>query len=263
MYHFLKEIIINRQLIFKFATQDFRSRYLGSYLGILWAFVHPSLMILIYWFVFQVGFKSMPIGNIPFLLWLMTGLVPWFFLSESITNAANAIVDNSYLVKKVVFKVNMLPSVKIVSSLFIHLFFIAVLFVLFFLYGFGFSYYNIQIIYYLFSTLIFVFGISLISSCLVVFLKDIGQIINMLLQCCFWLTPIFWSFDVVPKEYHFWFKFNPLYYIVEGYRQTFLFHHWFWEAPTLTIYFWSVNVIILFIGTYLFKKLRPHFADLL
>jgi len=253
----------SRKLILELAKKDMQMKYLGNYLGILWAFVHPIIMILIFWFVFQVGFKSMPVDNFPFVLWLMAGIIPWFFFSESLSSATNAITDNSFLVKKIVFRVGILPIVKIVSSLFIHFFFIISLFFMFYLYGYKPSIYNIQVLYYLFATIVFVLSLSFITSSLIVFLKDVGQIVAMGLQFLFWLTPIFWSFKIVPVEYQFLLKLNPLYYIVEGYRYTFIYHEWFWQHKYLTSYFWGITIITLICGVALFKRLRPHFSDVL
>ncbi|TVX89409.1 ABC transporter permease [Paenibacillus agilis] len=262
-FGFFKDIYINKSLILRLSKKDFQSKHLGSYLGILWAFVHPALMILIYWFVFQVGFRSMPIGDIPFILWLLSGMVPWLFFSESVSGAANAVVDNSYLVKKVVFKVEILPVVKIISASFIHIFFVSILFLLLNLYDFPNTIYYLQYFYYLFATLVLVTGLTMVLSALIVFIKDVGQILNMILQFGFWLTPIFWSYDILPEKYQIFIKLNPLYYIVDGYRQTFLYHTWFWERPSLTIYFWGFCTVLLFVGVTLFKKLRPHFSDVL
>ena len=76
---FLVELISKRHVIIELTKRDFRTKYLGSYLGMLWAFVHPTINIMILWFVFQVGFKSQPVDNFPYILWMITGLIPWFF----------------------------------------------------------------------------------------------------------------------------------------------------------------------------------------
>ncbi len=260
---FLKDLIKSRRLIFELAKKDLQNRYLGSYLGIVWAFVQPMVTILIFWFVFQVGFKSAPVDNLPYVLWLICGMVPWFFFSEALQGATNSVVDNGYLVKKIVFRVDLLPIIRILSSLFIHIFFIIVIFVMFIIYGYRPSIYNIQVVYYLIATIALLLGLSWITSALVVFLRDLGQIIAIVIQFGFWLTPIFWSFNIMPEKYHFIFKINPIYYIVEGYRDTFINHIWFWQHYNLTISYWVITLILFFAGMLLFKKLRPHFADVL
>lgn len=166
---FLKGIVSNRSLLIDLVKNDFKSRYLQNYLGVLWAFIQPTITILIFWFVFQVGFKSAPVENVPFVLWLIAGMIPWFFLAEAITSATNSILDNSFLVKKVVFRVSLLPIVKIMSAFIVHLFFAVLMMFIYFLYGYHPSLYWLQIIYYMFSGFVLLLGLSWITSSIVIF----------------------------------------------------------------------------------------------
>uniref|UniRef100_A0AAE9TKJ9 ABC transporter permease n=1 Tax=Paenibacillus polymyxa TaxID=1406 RepID=A0AAE9TKJ9_PAEPO len=134
---------------------------------------------------------------------------------------------------------------------------------MFSIYGFQPNIYYLQIPYFLICMIALLLGLSWITSSLVIFLKDVGQVVSMILQFGFWLTPIFYSLTAIPEKYQFLIKLNPLYYIIEGYRGIFLYHYWFWERPQQTLYFWLVTFIFLLIGYYLFKKLRPHFADVI
>lgn len=132
-YRFLKDIYRSKRLLIDLAKNDFKSRYMNNYLGILWAFVQPMAMIAIFWFVFQVGFRAVPVDNFPFILWIMAGMLPWFFFAESLQSATQSILTNSFLVKKVVFRVSLLPIIQIGSALVIHLFFVLFLFGMFFI----------------------------------------------------------------------------------------------------------------------------------
>ncbi len=257
------DIFKNRELLWKLTKRDFRQRYLGSYLGILWAFIQPLITTLILWFVFQVGFKSMPVDNFPFILWLVCGMFPWFFISDSILSATTSIIESSFLVKKIVFRVELLPIVKIMSALVVHIFFVALIFLMFAYYGYSVSLYNLQIIYYFFAMICLSLGVSWLTSSLTVFLRDVGQFVSMVLQFGFWATPIFWSLKIVPEDFHLLLKLNPAYYIAEGYRQSFIYHEFFWDHYALTAYFWLFTLTAMFIGALCFKKLRPHFADVL
>lgn len=260
---FMKYLLTNRFLLWELTKKDMKAKYLGSVLGVVWAFIHPLITIVIYWVVFQLGFKNLPIGDIPFILWLLTGMVPWLFFSESFSSATNSILENTYLVKKVVFRISVLPLIKIVTSMIVHMFFIFILFLMFFLYHYEITIYTIQIIYYLIATVFLVLGLSLITSSLVVFAKDFGQIIGVIIQFLFWLTPIFWNLNIVPVQYQIYFKLNPVFYLVEGYRDSFIYHKWFWEHSLLTPYFWIFTILVLVLGIKMFKKLKPHFADVL
>lgn len=263
LFIFIEDMIKGRKIIFELAQKDFKSKYLGSYLGIIWAFVQPIITVIIFWFVFQEGFKTAPINNFPYVLWLLTGMIPWFFFSESLSSSTNAIVEYSYLVKQVVFRVGILPVIRIISALFVHLFFLIFLFFMFWCYGYKPNLYNLQAIYYLLATITLVLGLSWITSSLMVFLKDIGQIVGVVLQFGFWITPIFWSLEIIPINYRYLIKLNPIFYIIDGYRNTFIYHRWFWQEPSLTIYFWALNLTLLVSGALIFRRLRPHFADVL
>lgn len=263
VYRFFRDLVQNRRLLADLVKNDFKSRYLQNYLGILWAFVQPAATIVIFWFVFQVGFKAAPVQDTPFIIWLIAGMIPWFFLAEAWQSATNSILDNSFLVKKIVFRVAMLPIVKITSALIIHGFFVALMLSIFMVYGFEPSLYWLQMGYYLFASLVLLLGLAWITSSVVIFFRDLGQIVSMLIQFLFWLTPIFWMLSMVPEQYRFWFELNPAYYITQGYRDSLIDHVWFWDKPQQALVFWSVTLVTFVLGALIFRKLRPHFADVL
>ena len=262
-FFFVVDLFVKRDLVIRLAKRDFKSRYLGSYLGLLWAFIHPSVTIAVFWFVFQVGFKSKPVNNYPFILWLMTGIIPWFFFSEALSGGSNSVVEYSYLVKKVLFRVSTLPIVKIISALVIHLFFIAVMVGFFLAYGYRLDLYALQLFYYLFAMMFFLLGLTWLTSALAVFIKDVGQVIAVFIQFGFWMTPIFWSIDILPAKYQIYIKLNPIYYLTEGYRDALIHKVWFWEHHFYTMYFWMVSLLLFIVGAIVFIRLKPHFADVL
>lgn len=260
----IKELYQNRKLIFNLAKNDFKTKYAGSYLGVFWAFVQPVITVLVFWFVFQVGFRSAPVQqNVPFVLWLIAGLVPWFFFSDGFTNATNSFMEYNYLVKKVVFKISILPIVKIISAIFVHVFFIAITIMLYAINSKYPTIYMTQILYYSFCAFFLTLGLSYITSAVVLFFKDLGQVISIFLQVGLWMTPIMWSYTMLPEKYRWVLKLNPMYYIVEGYRDTFINHVWFWERYNQTAYFWAISIPVFLIGAIVFKKLKRHFADVL
>lgn len=257
------ELYTNRKLVWDLSKNDFKTKYAGSYLGIIWAFIQPVVTVLIYWFVFQVGFKSAPMNDFPFVLWLVAGIIPWFFFNEALLNATNSLLEYNYLVKKVVFKISILPIVKIMSSLYVHIFFIIFANVVYLINGYLPTIYMIQIIYYSFCTFVLTLAIAYATSAMIVFLKDLGQIVNIMLQFGMWMTPIMWSYDMISPKYQWILKLNPMYYIVEGYRDTFIRHVWFWERFNQTVYFWVLTLGLFVVGIVIFKKLKNHFADVL
>jgi teichoic acid transport system permease protein len=259
-----QELTNNKTLIWNLSKNDFKTKYAGSYLGITWAFIQPIITIIVYWIVFEYGLKAgAPIIGVPYIVWFMSGLIPWFFFQEALINATNCMIEYSYLVKKVVFKISILPIVKIVSSLFVNLVFIGFLFVVCAIYGFYPSQYTIQLIYYSFCTFVLVLGISYATGAMILFFKDLGQIINIILQIGMWATPIMWSYSIVPNRFQWIVKLNPIYYIVEGYRDTIINKVWFFQRYFQTVYFWVIALGLFMFGAIIFKKLKPHFADVL
>lgn len=264
------ELFHNRKLIFNLAKNDFKTKYAGSYLGIIWAFVQPIVTIIVYWFVFEKGLKAGGINTkagitAPFVLWLTAGIVPWFFFQDAWNGATNALMEYAYLVKKVVFKVSILPIIKMISAWFVHLFFIAFILLLYACYGYYPDIYTLQVIYYSAAMFLLVLGLSYATSAIVLFFKDLTQIINLILQVGVWVTPIMWNIDTMelPPVLLQIFKLNPMYYIVAGYRDALINKVWFFEHPGESIYFWIVTMSLLGIGMLIFKRLRVHFADVL
>lgn len=258
------EIYRDRAMFLTLVKNDFQARFAGSYLGLFWAFVQPVILICLYWFVFQVGLRSGSVSNHPFILFLMTGLVPWFYFSESWSGATNVLLEYNYLVKKVVFNVGFLPALKVCSALFVHLFFLAILTVLSLIYGYGIHPYLLQLVYYMFGSALLVLGLSYATAAFTVFFRDMSQIVGIVLTIGIWMTPIMWNAEAtIPGALIYIFKLNPMYYIVDGFRDCFLNGIWFWQKPVWTIYFWCVTVAIYLLGVKLFNRLKVHFSDVL
>ncbi len=265
-----KELIENRKLLFSLSKNDFKTKFAGSYLGIFWAFVQPIVTVVLYWFVFEKGLKAGGVStsegiSVPFVLWLIAGLVPWFFFSDSVSGGTNALIEYNYLVKKVVFKISILPVIKIISAVFVHVFFIAFMLIMFVVMGYGIYLPYIQIIYYSFCVFALSLGISYITSSIAVFFRDLTQLVSIVLQVGTWLTPIMWNFDGMnlPGALRIVFQLNPMYYVVQGYRSALIEHDWFWQMPVLSCYFWGFVVICFVLGSCIFRRLQVHFADVL
>lgn len=262
------ELYQNRRLIWKLAKNDFKKRYAGSYMGAVWAMVQPVVTVLMYWIVFEKVFGgSGPRGDngleVPFMLFLTAGLVPWFFFSEALTNGTNALLEYNYLVKKVVFKISILPIIKVIAATFIHAFFVLILLIVAFAYEYYPNVYTLQLIYFSACLFIFVLALSYSTCALVVFFRDLSQIINIVLQIGMWVTPIMWNIDEFNNSWIKLLKLNPMVYIVSGYRSAIYEHTWFWEDFYSTMYFWIVTVVLFGLGALIFKKLKVHFADVL
>lgn len=265
------ELWQSRHLIWKLAKNDFKKRYSGSYLGVIWAMAQPVVTVVMYFFVFDLIFGSEgPLltngTRAPYVLSLTAGLVPWFFFTEALNHGTNALLEYNYLVKKVVFKISVLPIIKVIGATFIHVFFVGVLLILACLYGYYPTVYTLQLIYYSACLFIFVLAICYTTCAVVVFFRDLAQIINIALQIGIWATPILWNLGDMQTKFGdgvLLFKINPLVYIVEGYRSAIFEKQWFFEDFFSTMYFWIVTVLLFALGALVFKRLKVHFADVL
>ncbi len=253
-----------RKLVTRLAVNDFKTKYAGSYLGIIWAFVQPLVTIFVYWFVFST-FRSGGVRQVPYILWMIAGLIPWFYFQDALNSGTNVLIEYSFLVKKVVFNIDVLPLVKLISGLFVHVFFVFVMLVLYCVMGHVPGITVIQVVYYTFAMFMLALGIVYTTSAVNVFFRDLAQVINICLQVGVWMTPIMWNFNDLRMGavMQTIFKLNPMYYIVEGYRLALIDHQWFWRRPTQTIYFWAVTIFLFWLGRRIFTKLKVHFADIL
>ena len=260
---FIGEIYDRRKQIYDLTKRDFADRYTGSFLGMLWAFLEPLAMMGIMWAVFSLGLKVRPSGDVPFVAYLFTGMVAYNFFSETVSSSAGVIRSYSFLVKKVKFRVAILPIVKINSALLVHFIFLFIVMGVIMASGIRPSLYWLQAAYYMFSLLFLLLGLGWLLSALGVFIRDIANVVQICVTFGFWLTPIFWNKEMLPDEYERFLYLNPMYYIVQGYRDSFLYHIPLWERPVPALYFWTLSISTLLAGILVFKKLRPHFADIL
>ena len=266
----VREFYKDRKLIKKLALNDFKTRYAGSYLGIVWAFIQPVVTVLVYWIVFEKGLKQgtdiVTQGiQVPYLLHLMSGLVPWFFFSEALMNGTTSLLEYNYLVKKVVFKISILPFIKIIAASFIHIFFVCFMLLVTMCYGIHPTVYWLQLIYYSFCLFMLVLATSYSTCSIVIFFRDLTQLISIGLQVGMWATPILWNISILANHpvLAFIFKLNPVYYIVNGYRGSLYGEEFIWQSPWLTLYYWALVLVLFVAGRIIFKRLKPHFADVL
>ncbi len=262
------ELFNSRKLIWRLAVNDFKKRYAGSYMGVVWALVQPVVTVLMYYFVFDRIFHSrsqMVAGGVevPYVLFLTTGLVPWFFFNEALMNGTTSLLEYNYLVKKVLFKISILPLIKVIAALFIHVFFACVMLVVAIMYGYTPTIYTLQIFYYAVCEFILVLSICYTTCAVVVFFRDLTQILAIVLQVGQWATPILWDINMLPDRLKWIIKLNPMTYIVNGYRNAVYGDEWFFEHFYSSTYFWIVVAFIFCIGSLIFKRTKPHFADVL
>lgn len=262
------ELYNSRRLIIRLSANDFKKRYAGSYMGIIWAFVQPAVTVVMYWIVFDFIFSAksqMAAGgvDVPYVLFLTTGLCPWFFFMDALNGGTASLLEYNYLVKKVVFKISVLPLIKVISAFFVHVFFVGLTLLLSLAYGRYPDIYWLQIPYYMICLFVLSLSICYTTCAVNVFLRDLSQLISIGLQVFQWATPILWDINGVRTDLRWILKLNPMTYIVEGYRDAVYGENWFFEHFYSSTYFWLCTVALFIVGSLIFKRTKVHFADVL
>lgn len=262
------ELYQNRRLIWRLSRNDFKKRYAGSYLGTIWAMVPPIVTVAMYWVVFDRIFGSGPQvtytgGEVPYVLFLTAGLVPWFFFSDAVMGGMTSLMEYNYLVKKVVFKVSILPIIKVTAAMFVHIGFSVVLVLIAAFYGYTPTVYTLQLFYYTFCEYVFILGLSYATCAIVLFFRDLQNLVSIIMQVGMWATPILWNINTLREKYKPFIKLNPMTYIVEGYRSAVYEQQWFWEHFYSSTYFWIVTALLFVVSALIFKKMKPMFADVM
>ncbi len=253
-------------LLLTLTRQDLRNRYVGATLGLAWSFLQPLVMALVLWFVFAVALRARPVAGVSYVAWFLAALAPWSCFSESLPAATQAFREFAYLVTKVRFEIAILPLVKILASAAVHLLFLLVVMGILLAGGVRPTWFWLQTLYYLAALVLLTQALAWITAPLNVFLRDTAYGLQVLLQLGFWVTPIFWDFAMIPPRLQgasLLLHLNPMAYIVRGYRRSLIEGAPFWNDGWWALYFWTFTAVTWLAGWRLFRRLRPHFADVL
>ena len=253
----------NRVMLWQLAKNDLKARFATSFLGIGWAFIQPLCTILVLWFVFQVGLRNSAVEGIPFIVWYAPAYLVWSFFQETVSNMTNCIREYHYLVRKVNFKISLIPTVKMIPGILVHVGFFVFIICLNLIYGNRFHISNLQMIYYFGCAIALAYGLGLICATIAPFAGDIQSIVNVVMNVGFWATPIVWNIESMPGTVQKILKLNPMYYVCNGYRDAWLTHVPFWHRMGTTVWFWVVALILILVGCRLFRKMSPEFVDVL
>ncbi len=260
----LNEQLRSLPLIIRIALYDTKSKYQLHYLGVFWQLLNPLIQIMAYWFVFGVGIKrGAPVDGYPFIIWMLAGIIPWFFIAPTLTEGANSIYKRINLLSKMNFPVSVLPSVTIMSNLLSYFTMIALFILVMVLSGYYPTLHWLQYFYYLFCMIAFMFSISLFNSTISVIIRDYQQLLQSVTRLLFFLTPIFWNMGHLNETLQTILKLNPFYYLIEGFRNTFLNGDWFFNDVKYALYFWIITCIFFILGSMLHMKFRNRFVDFL
>lgn len=262
--NFILKVLLQRHLIKNFVLRDLRSRYVGSFMGIFWAVIHPLVLLVSYTFVFSVilhvrPWRSAGIANFP--VFLFSGILPWLLFQETVARSSTVILENANIIKKTLFPSEILPITVFLASLVNHAVGLAIL-VLVLALGFSkLSWLLLLLPLYLIPLMLFSLGLGWIVSCLNVFVRDTTQVLSVLLTFWFWFTPIFYSAEMVPEKLQLLMRLNPMTHVVNGYRDSLLaIRSPDWSSVVSLL---AVSGVVFVLGGFFFRNTKREFADVL
>jgi len=254
-----------KKQILQLAAVDLVKTYRGSALGWLWAVIKPSVTIFVYWFAFSVGLRAgAGVNGFPFFLWLVSGIVPWFYIQEMLSQGSTNFKRYDYLVTKIRFPVSTISTFVSLSKLYVHLALLMVVVVLFVLFGYPVDAYFLQLPIYVVLMFAFFTLWSMFASLLSAMSKDFANVVNSFVMAVFWVSGIMWDVNKINNPLlSKALMFNPVTFLATGYRNVFIYKRWFFEDTFGLMAFGIMLAVMAGLALYTFHRLRRDIADVL
>lgn len=261
----LKDHCVYRKQILKLAKSDLIKTYRRSALGWSWAIIKPAVMIFVYWFAFSFGLRQGgDVSGYPFFLWLIAGMVPWFYISEMLGQGTECICKNRYLVTKMKFPVSTIPTFTSISKFTVHLILVAMMLVIFIVMGYPPTIYLLQLPFYMLCLFLFFTGWALFASSIATVSADFTNLVKSFTTALFWLSGILWNVDLMEAQWiKTLFAWNPITYLTTGYRNCLVEQVWFFEEPEKFVPFLIVLIVMWMLGIASYHKVRKEMPDVL
>lgn len=263
LFRILEECWRNRYRLWRLSSYDVKVRNSETVFGFLWNFFNPALQIFVYWFVFAIGLRTpAPVEGYSYLIWMIFGIMPWFFINSAIMSSTTSIVAFRSVLKRMKFPVGIVPAKAVLSAFIEHLWAMVVVIALFFLCGYRMGVHAVNLLYFMVCALAFLLGFGLFASAVNVVFRDFQKIMNSILRLLFYLSPVVWSQDSLPEHLKFALRLNPIAYIIDGYRESILYNHTLMFHGRQAVYFWCVTILLLLVGAAVHDRLCRQFMDL-
>lgn len=261
---FIKTVWKNRKIAWQLGKNDFKNRFANTSLGSIWGFLQPFIFMMMYVVVFQFIFKQSGPNGAPYVVWFMPGMAMWMCINDGIIGASSSIRGYSYLVKKVVFPIDIIPIISLLANAFVALFLFAIATAVCVIFGFMPN--ILLVIYIIFSAYCFLVAITRFTSAISTLVPDFSNLLGIIMQLFFWFTPIVWDLTMV-AEHHTISRIlqcMPFTYLVTGFRNAFMGGNIVTQGHGIyTLIFWIITIVMFVWGNYIFKKSKKDFADVL
>ena len=251
-----KEIYNYRELLKTNIKKEIRGKYKGSWLGVLWTFLNPLLMLAVYAFVFPYILR-VNVDN--YTIFMIVALIPWNFFTTAIQSGTGSVVANGNILKKVYFPREIIP-ISITTSQSVNFLITCIIMAVFIIFsGVGFSVHALLFPLLVLIQYILILGLTFILSALTVFVRDIDHFVSVILMLGFYATPIVYQGEMLPKKFQIFLKLNLMAQLVEAYRSILYYH----RMPDMTmLIIWGLgSVALLVVGYLIFKKLEKSFVE--
>ncbi len=261
---FIINVWKNKKLILQLGKNDFKNRFASTSLGSIWGFIQPFIFMMMYVIVFQFIFKQSGPQGAPYVVWFMPGMAMWMCINEGLMSASTSITTYSYLVKKVVFPVDIIPLISLFGNAFVSIFLFIIASAVCLIFGFAPN--VLMIVYMIFAVYCFLIAITRFTSAIATLVPDFSNLLGIVMQLFFWGTPIVWDLALL-TEHHTITKVIqciPFTYLVTGFRNSFMGGNIVTQDRGIyTIIFWILVIFMYIWGNYIFKRNKKDFADVL
>lgn len=261
IFFIFKEQVQNLYLIKRLANFEIRISNTNNYLGTAWELINPLIQVSIYWFIFGLGFKNnSAMEGVPFIYWLIVGISMWFFVNQGVLDGTRSIASKYNQVAKMNFPISILPSYVVFSKFYGHIGLLIIVMITCAIGGYTPTIYTLQLLIFIPYTLALTTSIAILTSTINVIIRDTQMVIQAFMRLIFFVSSILYIPDnqIVLTVI----KFNPIYFLAEGYRASILHKEWFfithWQLAIYNILF---LIIVFSLGAILNKKYRDYFAD--
>ena len=261
---FLITLWKNRKLVWQLGKNDFKNRFAATSLGAIWGFLQPFVFMVTYVIVFQYILKIGSGGEYPYAVWFFPGMTMWQWINEGILSASSSIRQYSYLVKKVVFPVDVIPAISIIASSFVGIFLLIIAIVI--CIAFGYFPNILTLIYVIFASLCFIISITRLTSAVTTVLPDFANLLGIIMQLFFWFTPIIWDLSRLAGHQTLLkiMQCSPFSYLILSFREVFEVENIIFIGNGIyTSVFWIITIIIFIWGNSIFNRTKKDFADVL